>query len=375
MGIFIALTAVTILGITTIIGCFAFFMFLYRLHVISNETNEKEMEPRKVKETSPASSQISTFNGKNISIIADSSIPSASKSGNTYTSNVSKSRISLSPTKINSDFEKKLEDIIKRSEKKKHYGRFPAWDEVEMRRHGLVDRYCDRVYLNECPSNPSTVDVSNYNGGYGSSTPASQNSFRCSLPPDSSSYYSNFSNPFATSTPRSYTESAKNIISEKDVRPIQQPNFDGAAPPKRASSSSVAPSVVSQYAAGLFNDASQQQQSSHQYHVTPSSTPPPLIHQQAVEPPNASPMPPIQEPPQTARVPMVPSPEFVKTAPTQVSSNLQQSIQNLSSPGPSTTVGVLKTAPTQTSSNPSLTSVYVEPGLLNSAYAYQKPEN
>uniref|UniRef100_A0AC34FFG7 Uncharacterized protein n=1 Tax=Panagrolaimus sp. ES5 TaxID=591445 RepID=A0AC34FFG7_9BILA len=385
-------------------------MFLYRLQAASKE---KKIPTQQNSETSLNLSRITNLKGKNK--LTNDSVPTTSKSINNsfYDSFSPKPTVDIrSPPKVDPSFERKLEQwreknaAEKVSDNKKR--RLPAWDEVEMRRHGLVNRFCNRVYGNECPSNPSTVDVSIYDGK-NASTPCSQDSFRCTLPDVSSSYYSNFSNPLATSTPRSgYAESTTRTIDEKDDVKSLSPI------PKR--DQSFAQSVVSQYVPGPLNNTSQQLQRQQFDASQPNQG-----HQVVA-----------QAPSMTSPMKQSSTPEFVKTASTQVSSNSQrtpnlqspepQSIQqpnfdakslspipkgdqsfaqsvvsqyaleplneasqqlqrqqsnsqptpNLQSPGPQS---LQKTAPTQTTSNsqPSQNSVYMESALHNSTYAFQKP--
>ena len=102
----------------------------------------------------------------------------------------------------------------------------PAWDEIEMRRHGLVNRHCERLCYPDCPSNPSTIDVSIYKPASAMSSDTRTVTFP--NPADSMSPSSGFTTPLAASTPRS--KGSKQSVYYIDETKSQ--SSLGALPPK-----------------------------------------------------------------------------------------------------------------------------------------------
>uniref|UniRef100_A0AC34R409 Uncharacterized protein n=1 Tax=Panagrolaimus sp. JU765 TaxID=591449 RepID=A0AC34R409_9BILA len=219
---FVTAARIFLLLITGLLGIFAIAMFFYRIKVVSNE---EQCEPRQIEGTSLASSCRTSCRGKDSLVIH--SKPSVSDSVCSMIYNSMKSG-QEADYPINNDLKQRVIEWSKKNakrnsksssaKKERKRRRMPPWDEIEMRRHGLVSRFCDRVYHPDCPSNPSTVDVStNLTTATGSTGVINFNQ-----PLDSSSDTTPM--PTATSTPKIRRVSRSRSRSRSNVVQSTQPS-------------------------------------------------------------------------------------------------------------------------------------------------------
>uniref|UniRef100_A0A7E4UX17 EGF-like domain-containing protein n=1 Tax=Panagrellus redivivus TaxID=6233 RepID=A0A7E4UX17_PANRE len=169
---YFAAVRTSLLALTGLIGLGAFCMFLRRIHIISIE---RRVNHPIVQNISNASSHKIRYRGKKRIVLRQPATTSSSYCSTIHSAifgvpknvSIANEQIeSLPPRETTAEFEARLAKFREKHLKEMQTFKkrtFPPWDEVEMRRHGLVNRHCDRVYAPDCPSNPSTVDVSVYN--------------------------------------------------------------------------------------------------------------------------------------------------------------------------------------------------------------------